>query len=93
MTKAIPRKSDDDIKDHYNILIEDINAIESGYVPLPNYPEIQNQNSKVHVEWREGLLGQNKNTCIWIEEQSMDTIEQKGTRQLKERRKERMWIA
>uniref|UniRef100_M1DIF5 Uncharacterized protein n=1 Tax=Solanum tuberosum TaxID=4113 RepID=M1DIF5_SOLTU len=30
--------------------------------------------------------------CIWIEEQSMDTNGQKGTRQLKERRKEGMLI-
>ncbi|WMV54754.1 hypothetical protein MTR67_048139 [Solanum verrucosum] len=51
MTKALPRKLVDDIKDHYNILIEDINAIESGYVSLPNYPKMQNQNSKAYVEW------------------------------------------
>ncbi|KAH0712299.1 hypothetical protein KY285_007863 [Solanum tuberosum] len=51
MKKALPGKSADDIKDHYNILIEVINAIESGYIPLPNYPEMQKQNSKAHVEW------------------------------------------
>ncbi|KAK4708617.1 hypothetical protein R3W88_029542 [Solanum pinnatisectum] len=42
MAKALPGKSVDDIKDQYNILIEDINAIKSRYVPLPNYLEIQN---------------------------------------------------
>ncbi|KAH0712301.1 hypothetical protein KY289_008260 [Solanum tuberosum] len=42
MAKELLKKSANDIKDHYNILIEDINAIESGYVPLPNYPEMQN---------------------------------------------------
>ncbi|KAG5575348.1 hypothetical protein H5410_055482 [Solanum commersonii] len=42
MAKALLGKLMDDIKDHYNILIEDTNAIESGYVPLPNYPEMQN---------------------------------------------------
>ncbi|KAG5580604.1 hypothetical protein H5410_051231 [Solanum commersonii] len=31
--------------------------------------------------------------CIWIKEQNMDTNEQKGTRQLKERRKEGLMIA
>ncbi|KAK6775893.1 hypothetical protein RDI58_026894 [Solanum bulbocastanum] len=42
MAKALPKKSADDIKDHYNILIEDIKAIESRYVSLPYYPEMQN---------------------------------------------------
>ncbi|KAG5619775.1 hypothetical protein H5410_004993 [Solanum commersonii] len=36
-------------------------------------------------ELKQVLIGK---TGIWIEEQSMDTIEQNGTRQLKERRKE-----
>ncbi|KAH0711811.1 hypothetical protein KY289_007770 [Solanum tuberosum] len=54
MAKAISGKSTDDIKDHHNILIEDINVIESGYVPLPNYPKMHNQNSEAHVEWQKG---------------------------------------
>ncbi|KAH0776324.1 hypothetical protein KY290_007735 [Solanum tuberosum] len=54
MEKTLPGKSANDIKDHYNILVEDINAIESGNIPLPNYPEMQNQNSKAYVEWQEG---------------------------------------
>ncbi|KAG5576618.1 hypothetical protein H5410_056752 [Solanum commersonii] len=54
MKKALPGKSADDSKDHYNILIEVINTIESSYIPLPNYPKMQKQNSKAHVEWREG---------------------------------------
>ncbi|KAK6779587.1 hypothetical protein RDI58_021771 [Solanum bulbocastanum] len=57
MEEALPQKSLQDIKDHYNILLEDINAIDSGCVPLRNYPEMQsnaNQNSKVDVKWRRG---------------------------------------
>ncbi|KAG5576575.1 hypothetical protein H5410_056709 [Solanum commersonii] len=54
MAKALFEKLADDINDHYNILIEDINAIKYGYVLLLNYPEMQNKNSKAHVEWREG---------------------------------------
>ncbi|KAG5576577.1 hypothetical protein H5410_056711 [Solanum commersonii] len=50
MTNALPWKSADDIKDHYNILIEDINVIESGYLPLTNYPKMQSQNSKAYVD-------------------------------------------
>ncbi|THG01953.1 hypothetical protein TEA_007383 [Camellia sinensis var. sinensis] len=33
----VPGKTIEEIKHHYQILVEDINAIESGYVPLPHY--------------------------------------------------------
>ncbi|KAH0638252.1 hypothetical protein KY289_038167 [Solanum tuberosum] len=57
MEEALPGKSVDQIKDHYNILLEDIDAIDSGRAPLPNYPELQsnaNQNKKADVKWRRG---------------------------------------
>jgi len=57
MEEALPGKSVDQIKDHYNILLEDIDAIDSGLAPLPNYPELQsnaNQNKKADVKWRRG---------------------------------------
>ncbi|PHT29639.1 hypothetical protein CQW23_30771 [Capsicum baccatum] len=47
----------DDIINHYNILIEDVEAIDSEHVPLLNYPEVQsdaNQNSRADEEWRRG---------------------------------------
>ncbi|WMV54657.1 hypothetical protein MTR67_048042 [Solanum verrucosum] len=44
MVEALPGKLVDDIKDHCNVLIEDINIIESGYVTLSIYLEMQNQN-------------------------------------------------
>lgn len=50
-------KSVDDIKDHYNIFLEDIKAIESRCFPLPNYPKMRsdaNENSKADIEWRRG---------------------------------------
>ncbi|WMV44753.1 hypothetical protein MTR67_038138 [Solanum verrucosum] len=52
--EALPGKTVDEIKDHYNILLEDIDAIDSGGAPLPNNPEMQsnaNQNTKADVEW------------------------------------------
>ena len=55
--EALPGKSLDDIKYHYNILFEDIGAIDYGHVPLPNYPKKQsngNQNTKAYIEWRRG---------------------------------------
>ncbi|KAK4730978.1 hypothetical protein R3W88_023966 [Solanum pinnatisectum] len=57
MEEALPGKTVDEIKDHYNILLEDIDAIDSGGAPLPNNPEMQsnaNQNTKADVEWRRG---------------------------------------
>ncbi|XP_055811703.1 transcription factor MYBS1-like [Solanum dulcamara] len=57
MKEELLGKSLDDITDHINILIEDIDAIESEHVLLPNYPEMQsdaNQNLKPDVEWRKG---------------------------------------
>ncbi|KAG5581573.1 hypothetical protein H5410_052200, partial [Solanum commersonii] len=55
--KLFPGKSVDEIKNHYNILLEDIDAIDSGGAPLPNYLEIQSnakKNTKVDVGWRRG---------------------------------------
>ncbi|KAG5584385.1 hypothetical protein H5410_044819 [Solanum commersonii] len=57
MEESLPGKTVDEIKDHYNILLEDINAIDSGGTPLPNYPEMQsnaNQNTKADIDWRRG---------------------------------------
>ncbi|MCD7462471.1 hypothetical protein HAX54_048610 [Datura stramonium] len=54
MAEALPGKTDDDIKYHYDILLEDLNAIECGHVPLPNYPEMQSRISKEDAEWRRG---------------------------------------
>ncbi|XP_049406343.1 transcription factor SRM1-like [Solanum stenotomum] len=57
MEEALPGKTVDEIKDHYNILLEDIDAIDSRGAPLPNNPEMQsnaNQNTKADVEWRRG---------------------------------------
>lgn len=34
---AVPGKTIDEIKHHYELLVEDINSIESGRVPLPAY--------------------------------------------------------
>ncbi|PHT71897.1 hypothetical protein T459_22682 [Capsicum annuum] len=49
MEEALLGKSRDDIINHYNILIEDLEPINSGHVPLPYYPEVHsdsNQNSR-----------------------------------------------
>lgn len=33
----IPGKTLEDIKEHYELLVDDVNQIESGFVPLPSY--------------------------------------------------------
>ena len=37
VARAVDGKSADDVKRHYEVLVEDLNHIESGRVPLPNY--------------------------------------------------------
>ncbi|KAG6503506.1 transcription factor SRM1-like [Zingiber officinale] len=34
----VPGKTVEDVKDHYDLLVEDVNRIQSGRVPLPFYP-------------------------------------------------------
>lgn len=33
----VPGKTVEEIKHHYELLVDDVNRIESGFVPLPNY--------------------------------------------------------
>ncbi|CAK9156344.1 unnamed protein product [Ilex paraguariensis] len=37
IAEDVPGKSLEEIKDHYELLVDDINRIESGCVPLPSY--------------------------------------------------------
>ncbi|KAJ4834996.1 Protein RADIALIS-like 5 [Turnera subulata] len=37
IAKAVGDKSAEEVKRHYQILLEDLSHIESGHVPLPNY--------------------------------------------------------
>ncbi|WCJ24926.1 Homeodomain-like superfamily protein [Euphorbia peplus] len=37
VAKAVPGKSPDEVKRHYDLLIKDLREIESGRVPFPNY--------------------------------------------------------
>ncbi|PHT24539.1 hypothetical protein CQW23_35749 [Capsicum baccatum] len=49
MEEALLGKSRDDIINHYNILIEDVEPIDSRRVPLPYYPKVHSdsgQNSR-----------------------------------------------
>ncbi|XP_016445562.2 uncharacterized protein LOC107770741 [Nicotiana tabacum] len=67
MAAALPGKSLEDIKNHYEVLVEDVNAIESGLVPLPRYRNMQSHSlnksrlPKADVERRKGVA--------WTEEE------------------------
>lgn len=37
VAKAVGGKSADEVKRHYELLLEDLKHIESGHVPIPNY--------------------------------------------------------
>ncbi|KAK4351971.1 hypothetical protein RND71_027489 [Anisodus tanguticus] len=37
LAKAVGGKTEEEVKNHYEKLVEDISRIESGNVPLPNY--------------------------------------------------------
>ena len=37
IAKAVGGKSVEEVKKHYQVLIEDLRHIESGYIPSPNY--------------------------------------------------------
>ncbi|GLT58031.1 hypothetical protein SLA2020_309570 [Shorea laevis] len=40
LARAVGGKSVEEVKRHYDMLVEDINQIESGQVPLPNYKKM-----------------------------------------------------
>ncbi|XP_004251428.2 uncharacterized protein [Solanum lycopersicum] len=58
---AVPGKSLQEIIDHYNVLVEDVNDIESGKVPLPKYERMRSSSSRrrrssgAGVERRKGV--------------------------------------
>ncbi|EPS58348.1 hypothetical protein M569_16468 [Genlisea aurea] len=47
LARAVGGKSVEDVKRHYQKLVQDINHIESGKVPVPNYRDTNNGYSKM----------------------------------------------
>ncbi|KAF3630535.1 hypothetical protein FXO38_27094 [Capsicum annuum] len=74
MEEALPGKSRSDIINHYNILTEDVEPMNSGRVPSPNFPEVysdSNQNSRGRMAKR-GFLDR-------IETQTINQKSSSGT--------------
>lgn len=47
IASMVPGKSVDELKQHYQFLVEDVNAIEAGHIPLPNYAADEASSSSV----------------------------------------------
>lgn len=47
IASIVPGKSVDELKQHYQFLVEDVNAIEAGHIPLPNYAADEASSSSV----------------------------------------------
>ncbi|XP_058088363.1 protein RADIALIS-like 4 [Magnolia sinica] len=56
VAKAVGGKSADEVKRHYDILIEDLKYIESGQVPFPNYRSSAGSKGSSSFDEEERLL-------------------------------------
>lgn len=51
IASAVPSKSMEEVKQHYQVLVEDVSAIEAGHISFPNYAaseEITSSNKDFH---------------------------------------------
>ncbi|KAF9594063.1 hypothetical protein IFM89_027245 [Coptis chinensis] len=60
---SVPRKTVAEVKRHYDILVEDLKAIEAGHVPVPNYvgdettTKEHQEDSKMNYNYANGFYG------------------------------------
>ncbi|KAK9113113.1 hypothetical protein Scep_020632 [Stephania cephalantha] len=52
VAKAVGGKTVEEVKRHYEVLIEDLKSIESGQVPFPNYKQTGGANGLINEEQR-----------------------------------------
>lgn len=52
VAKAVGDKTAEEVKRHYQILLEDLRQIESGHIPLPNYKSTGRNNINADEEQR-----------------------------------------
>ncbi|XP_038720055.1 transcription factor SRM1-like [Tripterygium wilfordii] len=82
----VPGKTLEEIKEHYELLVEDVNQIESGCVPLPNYTT-SSEGSPSHA----GNEGTGKKGGHFGHYNSESNHGSKGSRSDQERRKGIAW--
>ncbi|GLT87140.1 hypothetical protein SLE2022_052390 [Rubroshorea leprosula] len=81
----VPGKTPEEIKQHYDLLVEDVNQIESGCVPLPSYNSSEGSTSHVGDE------GNGKKGGHFGHYNSESNHGSKGSRSDQERRKGIAW--
>ncbi|CAI9753579.1 unnamed protein product [Fraxinus pennsylvanica] len=65
ISSMVPSKSIGELKHHYQLLVEDVNAIEAGHVPLPNYigEETSSSTKDHHQGLRPGTCSIGQSSC------------------------------
>lgn len=81
----VPGKTLEEVKHHYELLVEDINQIESGRIPLPSYSPLSEDSSGNAADDSNGKKGQSGNGC------SESNQGGKASRSEQERRKGIAW--
>ncbi|CAI9758079.1 unnamed protein product [Fraxinus pennsylvanica] len=70
IASIIPGKTIEQIKEHYKALVEDVDMIKSGHVPLPNYTEIDNNKPKSALRRERKSTQEQKTKSIrWTKEE------------------------
>ncbi|KAJ8762345.1 hypothetical protein K2173_007503 [Erythroxylum novogranatense] len=52
LARAVGGKTVDEVKRHYDMLVEDVKQIEAGHVPLPNYKKASKSHNCMDEEQR-----------------------------------------
>lgn len=50
IAKAVDGKSEEDVKIHYQLLVEDVNNIECGHVPIPDYDDSESTDNSSCID-------------------------------------------
>lgn len=64
LARAVGGKTVEEVKRHYEILVEDLKLIEDGRVPLPNYRNTSTINGYTSTDLEQRLI--TLTTCIYI---------------------------
>lgn len=78
----VPGKTLEEIKDHYELLVDDVNQIESGFIPLPSYSSASDGSPSHAMEEGTGKKG---------DYNGLDNSGSKAPRSDQERRKGTAW--
>ncbi|KAG7023245.1 Transcription factor MYBS1, partial [Cucurbita argyrosperma subsp. argyrosperma] len=56
IASMVPTKNMEDLKQHYQMLVEDVDAIESGQIPIPNYDSVSEEATKASTKAKDHRL-------------------------------------